>query len=256
MPRLPLTSMLATLLALILAACSAGQASDDDVAAKPRVGLFSSLPIYWGEGDFADMLDGKGEKDWVRAELETRVELVPLDTLEAEGLAGLDRVILAQPRALAPSENVAFDQWLAEGGQAVILADPMLTRHSRYPLGDRRRPQDVVVLSPILAHWGLELLFDEDQPAGERTVAVGGADVPVNLHGYFVAKGKGDEGRQCSIEDQGLVARCRVGSGEAVLLADAALLDPEHDGSIPERRKAALWSLLGPLAAPDPTAAD
>ena len=255
MAHLPRTSMLATLLALILAACSAGQASDEPVE-KPRVGLFSSIPIYWGEGDFGEMLDGAAGKDWVRAELETRIELVPLDTLEAEGLAGLERVILAQPRPLAPSENVAFDRWLAEGGQAVILADPMLTRHSRYPLGDRRRPQDVVVLSPILAHWGLELRFDEDQPGGERTVAIQGDNVPVNLHGHFVAKGEGDAGRTCVIEDDGLIARCRVGDGEAVLLADAALLDAEHDGAVSAQRQAGLWSLLGPLAAPEPAAAD
>jgi len=239
--------MLATSLAMLLAACSAGSPSEDAVT-KPRVGLFTSLPIYWGEGDISAMLDGAGEKDWVREELETRFELVPLDTLEPEALAGLDRVILAQPRPLAPSENVAFDRWLAGGGEAVILADPMLTRHSRFPLGDRRRPQDVVLLSPIFGHWGLELSFDESQAAGESLAQIGGRAIPVNLAGQFAARKADADDRACTVQGAGLLARCTIGSGTAVLLADAALLDWEGPAPVPAQRRDALWFLVGPLA--------
>ncbi len=246
----PLNRVFATSLAMVLAACSAGSASEEAVA-KPRVGLFSTLPIYWGEGDIAAVIDGADEKDWVRKELESRFDLVPLDTLEPEALAGLDRVILAQPRALAPSENVSFDQWLVAGGRAVIFADPMLTRHSRYSLGDRRRPQDVVLLSPILAHWGLELRFDEDQPAGERSAEIEGVPVPINLSGHFAVREADAKGRACTVGNAGLLARCAIGDGTAVVLADAALLDWEGPGPVPAGRKAALWSLLGPLATGD-----
>ena len=250
MPLSPPIRVLATSLAVLLAACSPGSASEE-AEAKPRVGLFSTLPIYWGEGDIAAVLDGEDEKDWVREELESRFDLVPLDTLEPEALAGLDRVVLAQPRALAPSENVSFDQWLAEGGRAVILADPMLTRHSRYSLGDRRRPQDVVLLSPILAHWGLELRFDEDQPAGERSADIDGTPIPINLAGHLAAQDGGGQGRACTVRDSGLIARCDIGNGTAVVLADAALLDWEGARPAPVGRKAALWSLLRPLTAGD-----
>ena len=249
-------SLLATGALALLTACNANTPQDEAAAApvevtdaqtgKPKLGLFTTLPIYWGEaGDISEMIDGDSEPDWVRTELETRYELVPLDTLEAEALDGLDQVLLAQPRALAPSENVAFDAYLAQGGKAVILADPMLTRHSEYGIGDRRRPQDVVLLSPIFSRMGLELLFDEEQGEGERLVD---GRLPVNLAGRFVTRDSGSAERVCTVASEGLRATCRYGRGEVHLLADAAVLDWEGEEPVPEARKAALWSQLDPIS--------
>ena len=249
-------SLLAVGALALLTACNANTPQDeadaaplgttDAQAGKPQLGLFTTLPIYWGEaGDITAMIDSGGEPDWVRTELETRYKLVPLDTLEAEALDGLDQVLLAQPRALAPSENVAFDAYLAQGGKAVILADPMLTRHSEYGIGDRRRPQDVVLLSPIFSRMGLELLFDEEQGEGERLV---GGRLPVNLAGRFEPRDSGSVERVCTVTSEGLRASCRYGRGEVQLLADAAVLDWEGEEPVPETRKAALWSLLNPLS--------
>lgn len=244
------TNCLTALLALGLTACSLAPRQEETVV-KPRVGLFSSLPIYWGEGDLTDLIgDAAPGGIWVRQELEKRFDLVPLDTLEADALEGLDRVILAQPRALAPSENAAFDSWVEAGGRAVILADPMLTRHSRYPLGDKRRPQDVVLISPLLDHWGVELQFDEAQPEGERVALLSGQAIPVNLAGRFAAKAEGAGETPCSVSDEGLLARCRLGQGEVDLFADAAVLDWEGPDAVGEERRAALWHLLAPLTRP------
>ena len=241
---------------LALAACNGGTAQDQASPArteqpKPTLGLFTTLPLYWGEaGDIATMLDGETATDWVRAELETRFEIVPLNTLEADALDGLDRVLLAQPRPLAPSENVSFDGFLARGGKAVILADPMLTRHSEYPIGDPRRPQDVVLLSPIFSRLGVELRFDENQPRSERAVRGENAVFPVNLAGEFASVETGEPSRRCAVSAEGLVAHCVNGKGEAALYADAALLDWEGEEPVPESRKRALWNLLRPLREP------
>ena len=249
---------LAGLAALLLGGCEPAVPERDappsrpaaTVAAdRPELGLFTTLPIYWGEGDFATLLEESGERDWVRAELEREFELVPLDTVEEDALAGLDRVLLAQPRALAPSENVALDSWIAQGGRAVILADPMATRHSSYAIGDRRRPQDVVLLSPILARWGLELRFDAAQPSGERMVAVPGGEVPVDLAGSFALGEDADPSiAECRISAGGLVAECERGKGRVTLYADAALLDWEGAGEAPEARRQALDLAVSPLA--------
>ncbi len=244
--------LLAASLALLVA-CNGGTAQDEaevveQQVAKPKLGLFTTLPIFWGEaGDIAAMLEDEGETDWVRTELEKEFELVPLDTLEADALEGLDRVLLAQPRALAPSENVAFDRYLADGGKAVIMADPMLTRHSEFGIGDRRRPQDVVLLSPIFQRLGVELLFDEGQRQGERIMQQSGQEFPVNLAGRFEARESGASSRSCFVLEDGLLAQCVNGGGEAYLYADAALLDWEGEDPVPESRKEAFWSLLEPL---------
>lgn len=244
--------LLAVLALAALSACGSaaggeGPAADEVQEAKPKLGLFTTLPIYWGEGDFGAILDGANEPDWVRTELETKFEIVPLDTLEADALEGLDRVLLAQPRPLAPSENVAFDQYLADGGWAVIMADPMLTRHSEFRFGDRRRPQDVVLLSPIFDRMGVELLFDEEQPEGERIMTQQGYDFPVNLAGKFERKDTGNSSRSCSILADGLMAQCVNGGGEAFLYADTAILDWEADRPVPEARRETLWAILMPL---------
>ena len=237
----------------LLAACGNGTAKEQEpeVAseqAKPKLGLFTTLPIYWGEaGDITSMLNSETEVDWVRAELEKEFEIVPLDTLEAEALEGLDRVLLAQPRPLAPSENVAFERFLTKGANAVIMADPMLTRHSEFGIGDRRRPQDVVLLSPILGRLGVELQFDESQPEGERIISHSEYDFPVNLAGKFIERNTGTSYRSCHVHGVGLLAQCVLGAGEVFLYADAAILDWEGPGPVPGARKKALWGILMPL---------
>ncbi len=191
------------------------------------IGLFTSLPILWSEqADLARIVDDDSPPHWARGEIERLGRPVALDTLL--DLGSIDRLIVAQPRALAPDENVALDQWVRQGGKVLLIADPMLTQESAFPLGDRRRPQDIVMLSPIFGRWGLTLHFDEAQQAGEHLAEreIAGASLPVNLPGHFTPGGRGHEAR-CAISPSGLLARCRIGKGHALLLADAALLEPD-----------------------------
>ena len=218
MPRLRANNLLAPLAALLLAACGAdGGAADEAEAQGPRerLGLFTTLPIYWNEQqDIAAMLEPEAqEPSWVRAALEERHELV------------------------------ALDGWVRGGGRALVLADPFLTQHSDFALGDPRRPFDVVLISPILARWGLALEFDDTQGEDERVVTVGDIAVPVRLAGRFVAAESGEDA-ECAIAGGGLLADCSVGEGRVLLLADAAILDTESDD---ENRRAAVESLLARL---------
>lgn len=244
MARRPGNKFALILSCLLLSACGGGGAAQEPEAqdTKTTLGLFTSLPIYWGEAnDISQMLDkGDAAPGWVRQSLEQRATLKPLDTLEPDALAGLKQVVLAQPRPLAPSENLAFDDWLRAGGRALVFADPMLTAHSEFKLGDPRRPQDTVLISPILAHWGLELRFDEHQLSGEQNETVDGMSIPTELAGRIVRR-EGGEGAACEIAQGGLLADCAIGKGAVVLVADAAMLDGESDSPA---RRAALDSLL------------
>ncbi|MEW9854302.1 Gldg family protein [Novosphingobium sp. M1R2S20] len=161
---------------------------------------------------------------------EQRGRVVPLDTLAGpDGKLSLPRnglLILAQPRALSPDENVALDAWVRSGGRLLLFADPMLTADSEYPLGDPRRPQSMAMLSPILTHWGVELEFDVDQPAGERAAEIFGATLPVNLPGQFRVLPDSN----CRIEGGGLAVDCKIGEGRVIAIADAALFDGDNAG--------------------------
>lgn len=220
------------------AACSASADADPAVEqvgeqmAQPRLGLMSTLPIYWNEAvEFSDLLNQDQSANWVRAVLERDYAIEPLDVLTRETLAPLDRLILAQPRALSPEENVALDDWVRDGGRVIVFADPMLTRHSEYRLGDPRRPHDVALLSPILARWGLELEMDASQGDDERMVDAFGISIPVRIAGTFAARDEGNEGGdgECTLSDNRLMARCTIGEGRALLIADAAILDEDDD---------------------------
>lgn len=220
----------AIFLAAALGACGPGQAHGEqklEQQGEPALGLFTTLPILWGEEeDFSAILAAEEQASWVRQALERNYAIEPLDVLTTEQIANLDRLMLAQPRALAAAENVALDDWVRDGGRLLLFADPMLTGHSRYAIGDKRRPQDVVLLSPILARWGLELQYDTAQPGGKRTVEVFGAGVPVDQAGALVPRPT-EAPADCTISAEGLLAECRVGEGRVTILADAALLESE-----------------------------
>lgn len=218
--RTPRIRQLAAVLLAALALVLLGRAIlPDRPPAQPPVGLFTSLPIVWAE---ADDLRGQLIKDHpphrIYAALSRLGPVAALDTLDGLG-PKLQRLVIAQPRALSPTENVALDNWVRAGGQVLLLADPLLTAGSIYQLGDPRRPQDIVMLSPILQRWGLELTFDEQQPGGQRKIAVSGPAIPVDLAGTWR-----NAAGTCQIEAEGVLATCEIGRGRVVALADADVL--------------------------------
>ncbi|GAA0285012.1 hypothetical protein GCM10009127_28380 [Alteraurantiacibacter aestuarii] len=207
---------------LVLAVAAPVLAQEQDVD-RPSLALMGTIPIYWGEADgLGELLDSSGQVHWARAQIEDTYRIEPLDYLSAEALAPFRYLLLAQPRALSPEENVALDDWVRAGGSVLLFADPMMTGESRFALGDRRRPQDVALLSPILQRWGLELEFDESQQAGMTWADFSGQPIPVNLPGRLRHLPEVD----CHGHDwSGLAALCRVGAGHALIVADAAILD-------------------------------
>lgn len=237
---------LGVVMVCLLAALGVWVFSPQKPAPRQTLGLMSTLPIYWGDiAGMDEMIAGTAPPHWVRSVLEQEYQLVPLDTLAGSGgidsRAAIERILLAQPRAFSGPENVALDNWVRGGGQVLLFADPMLTSHSRFPIGDRRRPQDVVLLSPILSRWGLELQFDEAQPEGERVAQFETFDLPVQLAGTFrkIATAPGARSH-CELKAGGLIADCAIGKGRALIIADAAMLDQDAGGKSHERALSAL----------------
>src|SRR5690606_21415089 len=206
----------------LAAGCHAnGGTRAEENGERPELGLMGTIPIYWGEASgLEEVLAGGSAAHWARARLEAHYRLRPLDTLHEGSLAELDLLMLAQPRVLSAAENVALDRWVRDGGRLLLFADPMLTGESRFAIGDRRRPQDVIMLSPILAHWGLGLEFDDARSDDRPVVPTSGTPIPVNRAGTLVGR-EGDA--DCRIDAE-ILAECSIGRGRALILADAALL--------------------------------
>ncbi len=211
----------------------------DDAATKPPLMLFSSLPLLWEEQeDIAATLNSNAPPPWVRSQLEADYALLPINSMMAQaGLGGAKPnplqqgklLLIAQPRSLAPAEFAALDEWLRDGGKALFFADPLSTWPSRFMLGDRRRPADTVLLSPLLTRWGLQLTMDEDVDAAEAEITLpGGGVLKLNQFGRFaLLPAGGQPGDACDLAADGVLARCTIGKGRITLVADVAALEPD-----------------------------
>lgn len=216
-------------LAVVLAAVAVLAAGQRQSAPqRQRTGLFTTLPILWNEqADLAAALQPGQQPHWAKALIASGGAVVPLDTLSGLDRADLRYLVMAQPRPLSPDENVALDGWVRGGGRLLLLADPMLTADTMFAIGDRRRPQDVVMLDPLLNHWGLRLEFDSEDQFAEGPTRMMGMTIPVNMPGRLVANAA-----TCKAWDDGYLATCRIGKGHVVVLGDAAVLEREDHWGI------------------------
>ncbi len=235
----PVARAVALLATLLLAGCGAEPAGSADTAAAPpepaqnaSLGLMTSLPLYWPvDADFAQIASGEAMPPWGRTVMEQRFTLTPLDTLsaiapltsdgvETDPLDGLTRLAVIQPRGLSPADNVALDEWVREGGQLLLVLDPVLTGDYDLALGDPRRPTDSALIPPVVSRWGIEVSYDEAQPDAPRTTDMGSGEIPVLLAGEV-----GSSGPFCAEGTPKPIIKCTIGKGTVTLLADAAVFE-------------------------------
>lgn len=193
-------------------------------ASRPRLAVMTSLPLGpMRGGAIPDVLRGQAGPDPVERELSRHFQLRFIDFLSPSTLAaGQGSLLLAHPRGLQPAELVALDKWVRDGGRVVILADPLLAWPSDLALGDPRRPPVTSLLDPLFTHWGLVLDAAKDGSRGiNRHRMAGGRMLATVDDGHFRLSG-----RECLLQAEALLARCRRGGGEALLVADADLLNP------------------------------
>jgi hypothetical protein len=172
---------------------------------RPTLALLTSLPLVFGER-FA--LGGGGSAALTR--LEQRYKVVPIGVADAASLAGQQMLLMAHARAQPAGALVDLDRWVRGGGRLVLLADPKLDWESARPLGDKLRPPPAFADTGLLAHWGVELLAD------------GPSELPVATAspGRLASK-------SCELANGGFIARCTIGKGRAIIIADADFLNGE-----------------------------
>ncbi|MGQ0559560.1 MAG: Gldg family protein [Sphingosinicella sp.] len=195
---------------------------------RPRLLLMTSLPLVWGEtGPF----DPASRPAAAFRYFEREFTVVPVDHLDARWLARARLMLLAQPQALTPRELVTLDTWVRGGGQLLILADPNLAWPSPLPTGDVRRPLRSNSLEPLFAHWGVEMTTPPNDGVEIDWQAWDERPLRFALAGSGIFRFR-PNGR-CLFHGRTWLAFCRIGSGRALLVADADLL---HDR---------LWTLPG-----------
>ena len=163
-------------------------------AERPTLALLTSLPLVFGE---SFSVEGGGSPALTR--LEQRYHVLPIAVADTASLRGQGLLLMAQPRAQPAEVLVDLDRWVRGGGRLLLLADPRLDWPSRRPLGDLLRPPPMFADTGLLSHWGLQL-----SPSG--LASSGG----------------------CQVAEDGLVAHCRIGRGQATVIADADFLNVER----------------------------
>ena len=206
---------------LVAAAAGAGFAlregpqapADRAPGERPQLLLLTSLPIL-----FPDEFTLDGDASPALAALEKRYRVVPISTADTQSLRGHRLLLMAQPQAQPAEMLVELDDWVRRGGRVLVLADPVLEWPSDRPLGDVLRPSAAFADTGLLGHWGVRLEAPEER--GPKSLQVGGREIRAASPGRLVATGP-----NCAVPRHGFVARCRVGSGEAVIVADADFLN-------------------------------
>lgn len=220
--------------ALLLSSCREATPAKPPDKVRPELFLLTSLPLAWSES-FG--LDQPGSPALAALESRYRVTLVDLPSQVPAG--GL--LLAAQPRALPAEELVTLDGWVRRGGRVVLLADPLLEWRSDLPLGDKRRPPTAFPDTGLLQHWGLRL--DAPEERGPRQLPLGRRMVLTASPGTLVSASGA-----CAAGDRGLRARCSIGKGQAIVIADADFLDL-GPGGLDGPTDANLPALLSQLAA-------
>lgn len=186
---------------------------------RPRVVVLTSLPLFAASrGDLGAVLSGEVDDAPAIRVLRPHFDLLPAADVGSDTLRGGDALLLAHPGPLPPEVLVAIDKWVRGGGRAVVLADALLEAEPPYPLGDPRNPPVSTMLDPLLAHWGVAI-----------GPARAGALIVNDARQRLVFSSAGDviaRSAACRSGAGGVVARCRIGQGQVVIVGDADMLDP------------------------------
>ena len=222
-----LTLVLMVMMGLLLQ-CSPASTSEPAEKTPPvKIQLMTSLPIIWGErGAMEDILSGKAKPAAIYAYWQQQYDISAVDSFEGLANSDTDMVLLAQPPAMDPADIAAVDTWVRAGGKAIILTDPMLAWPTSLPLGDKRRPLASGLLSPLLNYWGLELQLPSKAETGGVELAFPGATIMTVGIGVFQSIVPEENSHaDCAFSVANVIARCKVGDGHAILLADADFLN-------------------------------
>lgn len=185
---------------------------------KPELLLLTSLPIV-----FPDELTLKEGGSPALAELQRHYRVTPISVADSQSLKSHALLVMAQPLAQPGQALVDLDDWVRGGGRVLLLADPALEWPSDRPLGDALRPPLAFADTGLLGHWGLSL--DAPTSFEVRTIPVNGRQIRTAGPGTLTATNGA-----CTVTSGGFVARCRIGKGEAVVVADADFLESDRLG--------------------------
>ena len=132
---------------------------------KPVVGLLSGLPMEAGARP-DDPLLGEQAQDWFTlSQMKQSFDVRSLDTAVDSIPAGLDVLMIVHPRGLSKKTLFAIDQYVLNGGRALVFVDGF--SEADHSLPEVTSPEQGYIeavrsssLGPLFDAWGLQMAPD------------------------------------------------------------------------------------------------
>jgi len=183
------------------------------VQSKPKVGLLSTLKV---QGDI-DMNTFQTTPAWVVIDQIDQASELQTIAPDAESLpAGLDLLVLIQPRGLGESLLSSIDQFALSGGRILVFVDPLaeMDQSQVNPMMGMSGAESSIDF-PLLAGWGVLLRKDVVLGDAQQALTVSGADGQPVRHLSIL----GMQAQNFNIED------VTLSSLETINVSTAGILD-------------------------------
>ncbi len=136
---------------------------------KPVLGLISSLPLEYGPGGPMAAAQGKSQPYYLYDQLKDAFDVRPLGSVFNSIDDDVDVLLIAHPGDLGDSELYAIDQYVLDGGHALVFLDPYLESSSYMQAGPGGSVPSSSTLGPLLKAWGVAMA--PDKVVADRTLA-------------------------------------------------------------------------------------
>ena len=162
---------------------------------KPVIGLVSGLQIAGG----FDMMTSQPTPAWMvidqlREGFEVRSIGPQADSIDPD----ITTLLLVHPAALSPAMQYAVDQFVMNGGKAMVFVDPYCesARTSPNPMMPQEPSATASSLGPLFSAWGIDYAMDKvvADPGTALQISFA-ADAPPTAHPGFLGLGPDNAAR-------------------------------------------------------------
>ena len=140
-----------------------------DKAGAPNLKIISSLPLEFGPGGEAAMMQGRKPEPYVvytQMQEFFNVEMMASDFATVPH--DTDVLLVAHPPALSEGQLFAIEQYVLKGGKAIVMLDPFAEAIAQAQISAHAGPMSSS-LDSLLKSWGVSM--PDGQVIGDKTLA-------------------------------------------------------------------------------------
>jgi len=149
-------------------------------AKKPKIAVIGDLPLEYGPGGIMAAMRGQGQPYLLYQQLKERFDVTVLKNDVAEiDPKEYGVLIVAHPKALGEPTQYAVDQFVLQGGRALIFVDPFAESQAAQPnpmgmpnLGEGQSSN----LKKLFDAWGIEMVENKFVADLGQAIRVGSGD--------------------------------------------------------------------------------